>query len=60
MIRTDKGADLFRKALQQGYIEEIKHINANERKIERTKMLAKIFSFSTRKKLRAEKRLREL
>lgn len=59
MIRTDKGADLFRKVLQQGYIEEIAYINADERKIERTKMLAKIVSFSTKKKLRAEKGLRE-
>jgi coenzyme F420 hydrogenase subunit beta len=60
VIRTDKGATLFRNALQQGYLEEVVYTNADERTIEKTKMLAKIVSFSTRKRLRAEKRLREL
>jgi coenzyme F420 hydrogenase subunit beta len=60
MIRTDKGATLYRNALQQGYLKEIDYQNGNERQIERTKMQAKIVSFSTRKRLRAEKRLHEL
>lgn len=60
VIRTDKGVTLFRNALQQGYLEEVAYSNADERKIEKTKLLAKIVSFSTRKRLRAEKRLKEL
>jgi coenzyme F420 hydrogenase subunit beta len=60
VLRTDKGATLFRNALRQGYLEEATYSNTDERKIERTKMLAKIVSFSTRKRLRAEKRFREL
>jgi len=60
VIRTDKGANAFRNALQQGYIGEVEYRNADERKIEKTKMMAKIASFSMRKRLRAEKRLKEL
>jgi len=59
VIRTDKGANLFRNALQQGYIEEVEYGDADERKNEKTKMVAKIVSFSTRKGIRAEQRLRE-
>ena len=59
VLRTEKGATLFRNALRQGYLEEAAYSNADERKIERTKMLAKIVAFSTRKRLRAEKRRRE-
>jgi coenzyme F420 hydrogenase subunit beta len=60
IIRTEKGATLFRNALSQGYIEEAAYRNAGERKIEKTKMRAKIVSFSTRKRLRAEERLRNI
>ena len=60
VIRTDKGANLFRNAVQHGYVEEAKYRDADERKNKKTKMVAKIVSFSTRKKLRAEKRLMEL
>ena len=60
VIRTDKGATLFRNALRHGYLEEVAYTNADERTIEKTKMLTKIVSFSTRKRSRAEKRLREL
>ena len=59
VIRTDKGANLFSNALQQGYIEEVEYRDADERKNEKTKMVAKIVSFSTRKRIRAEQRLRE-
>jgi coenzyme F420 hydrogenase subunit beta len=59
VIRTDKGANLFRNAVQQGYIEEVEYRDADVRKNEKTKMVAKIVSFSTRKRVRAEKRLRE-
>lgn len=58
IVRTNKGAALFRNALNQGYIEEAVYRNADERKIEKTKMLAKIAAFSTRKRLRAEQRLK--
>lgn len=59
VVRTAKGATLFRNALQQGYIEELVYDNVDERVIERTKMMAKIVAFSTRKKLRAERKLKE-
>jgi len=58
VVRTDKGAALFRNALNQGYIEEAVYRTADERKIEKTKMLTKIVSFSTRKRVRAEQRLK--
>jgi coenzyme F420 hydrogenase subunit beta len=57
LIRTDKGRDLYRNALQQGYIKEMNYQDLNERKIAKTKMLAKIISFSKRKKARAERKL---
>ena len=57
VIRTDKGANLFRKAVQQGYVEEVEYRDTDERKNEKTKMVAKIVSFSMRKRVRAEKRL---
>jgi hypothetical protein len=60
MIRTDKGMDIYRNALQQGYIEEVDYEDIEERKISKTKMLAKIISFSKRKKLRAEMKLRKV
>ncbi len=60
VLRTDKGATLFRNAIRDGYLDEAAYSNADERKIERTKMLAKIVAFSTKKRLRAEKRRREL
>jgi len=60
VVRTNKGANLFRDVLQGGYIDEVEYRNTDERKIDKTKMLAKIVSFSTRKRSRAEKRLREL
>lgn len=58
VIRTAKGANLFRTALQQGYIEEAEYKNSNERTSEETKRLSKIVSFSMRKKLRAKQNLR--
>lgn len=60
MIRTDKGMDIYRTALNQGYIEEVDYKNIDERNISKTKMLAKIISFSNRKKLRAEMKLRKV
>jgi coenzyme F420 hydrogenase subunit beta len=60
VARSEKGVNLFKNALKEGYIEEVKYSNANEVKLEKTKMLAKVVSFSNRKKLRAENRLREL
>jgi len=59
MIRSDKGMDIYSNALQQGYIQEVEYNDIDDRKISKTKMLAKIISFSKRKKLRAEKKLSE-
>jgi coenzyme F420 hydrogenase subunit beta len=60
IIRTDKGGNLFRNALQRGYIEEMKYRNSNKQTIEDTARLAKIVLFSARKKLRAKYRLKKL
>jgi coenzyme F420 hydrogenase subunit beta len=60
IIRTDKGMDIYRNALQQGYIKAVEYKGIDERKISKTKMLAKIISFSKRKKLRAEMKLRKV
>ncbi|UCD25975.1 MAG: Coenzyme F420 hydrogenase/dehydrogenase, beta subunit C-terminal domain [Candidatus Bathyarchaeota archaeon] len=57
MIRTGVGASVFNGALSHGYIKERTFQNADENRIEKTKMLAKIVSFARRKRMRAEKRL---
>jgi coenzyme F420 hydrogenase subunit beta len=60
VVRTEKGLKLFRDAVQQGYIQELDYGNIDERKIEKTKMLGKIVSFSMRKRRRADQMLQEL
>lgn len=60
VIRTNKGMNMFRNAILQGYIEEAKYKDIDERKTEKTKMITKIVSFSMRKKVRSEKKLMEL
>ena len=57
LIRTGVGASVFNGALSNGYIQERTFKNADENRIEKTKMLAKIVSFARRKRMRAEKRL---
>ena len=56
LLRTDKGVTLFRDAVQRGYVEEVEYRDADERKNEKTKMIAKIVSFSKKKKVRAAER----
>jgi len=60
LIRTELGASVYDEALRKGYIQERTLEDAEESRLEKTKMLAKIVSFSRRKKMRAEKRLSEL
>ncbi len=60
LLRTDKGMTLFRDAVQRGYVEEAEYRDADERKNEKTKMIAKIVSFSAKKKVRATERRDEL
>jgi len=60
LIRTELGASVYDEALRKGYIQERPLEDAEESRLEKTKMLAKIVSFSRRKKMRAEKRLSEL
>jgi len=60
VIRTDKGVNMFKNVVQHEYIEEVEYRDADVRKNEKTKMVAKIISFSRRKQLRAEKKLMEL
>jgi len=60
IVRTRLGEELFWNALKQGYIEEIAFRDSEERRLQKTKALAKIVSFSRRKRLRAENELRKL
>ncbi len=60
LIRTRVGASVYDKALRRGYIQERILEDTEEGKLERTKMLARIVSFSRRKKTRAKERLLEL
>jgi len=60
LIRTKVGTSVYDGAFRNGYIQERTFENAEERRIEKTKMLAKIVSFTRRKKMRAEERLSEL
>jgi coenzyme F420 hydrogenase subunit beta len=60
LIRTKVGAAVYDEALRKGYIQERNFEDVEESKLEKTKMLAKIVSFSRRKKMRAEERLSEL
>ncbi len=60
LIRTDTGASIYDDALHRGYIRERFFKDAEESRQEKTKMLAKIVSFTKKKRMRAEKRLSEL
>lgn len=60
LIRTELGASLYDETLRKGYIQERSFEDAEESRLEKTKMLAKIVSFSRRKKMRAKERLSEL
>ncbi len=56
LIRTDKGEEIYNNAVRERYILEKVEMNNS---IKKSEMLAKIISFSQRKKERAEKTLRE-
>jgi len=60
LIRTKVGAAVYDEALRKGYIQERTFKDVEEGKLEKTKMLARIVSFSRRKKMRAKERLSEL
>lgn len=60
LVRSDAGKTIFSEAVNQGYIRERDFQDSEERRLEKTKMLAKIVSFARRKRLRAENKLREL
>ena len=60
LIRTELGASVYDGALRKGYIQERTFEDAEESRLDKTKMLAKIVSFSRRKKMRAKERLSEL
>ncbi len=60
LMRTERGASVYDEALRKGCIQERAFEDAEESKLEKTKMLAKIVSFSRRKKRRAKERLSEL
>jgi len=55
-----KGSELYREALNQGYIEEREFQDAAQRRSANTKMLASVVAFAQRKRERGEARLREL
>ena len=60
LIRTKAGASVYDGALRNGYIQERTFENLEESRLEKTKMMAKIVSFTRRKRVRAEERLLEL
>ena len=51
IIRTKEGKKIYNLALNKGYIEEPAELNSS---VEKSKILAKIISFSRRKLKRAE------
>ncbi len=57
IIRTEKGEKVYKNALKEGYISEPFPLNTSVKKSE---ILAKVISFSQRKKQRAEKKLENL
>ena len=60
LIRTELGSSVYDEALRKGYIQERTFEDGEESKLEKTKMMAKIVSYSRRKKMRAKERLSEL
>ncbi|MFQ6065231.1 MAG: Coenzyme F420 hydrogenase/dehydrogenase, beta subunit C-terminal domain [Candidatus Bathyarchaeia archaeon] len=60
LLRTKVGATVYDGALRKGYIQERAFEDAEESKLEKTKMLAKIVSFARRKRMRAEEKLSKL
>ncbi len=57
IIRTDLGEKIYKLAIDKGYIEEPPELNTS---VEKSKMLAKIISFSRMKNKRAEDALKHL
>lgn len=57
IIRTDLGEKIYKHAIDKGYIEEPPELNTS---VEKSKMLAKIISFSRMKTKRAEDALKNL
>ena len=57
IIRTDKGSKIYRLAKKKGLIREPEELNNS---VEKSKMLAKIISFSRRKSQRAEETAKKL
>lgn len=55
ITRTPAGESLYKKALRDGFIEEMDFNDGNESKLHRTEAMAKLVSFSQRKKERAER-----
>ncbi len=60
IIRTELGASVYDEAIRKGYIQERTFEDAEESRLEKMMMMAKIVSFSGRKKMRAKERLSEL
>ncbi|TXT59433.1 MAG: hypothetical protein BAJALOKI2v1_210034 [Promethearchaeota archaeon] len=57
IIRTDIGEKVYNSALKRGYIKEPYSLNTSVKKSE---ILAKVMSFSKRKRQRAEKKMQEI
>jgi coenzyme F420 hydrogenase subunit beta len=60
LIRTEVGESVYDEALRNGYIHERAFKNAEDGRLEKTKIMAKIVSFARRKRARARERLSEL
>ncbi len=56
VVRTIYGEEIYNRARQEKYIEELSFRNKEDLKIHKTKMMSRIVSFTRRKKERAKKR----
>jgi coenzyme F420 hydrogenase subunit beta len=57
LTRTELGASLYDEALRRGYIRERTFEEAEESRLDKTRMLAKIVSLAKTKRMRADERL---
>ncbi len=60
VVRTTLGQRLYKGALQEGVIEEIKFNNEEEASLHRTQIIAKVTAFTRRKRARAQANLAAL
>jgi len=58
LLRSEKGRELYEKAVGEGYIKETTYPSIQETRSDRTRMKAKVVGFTQKKRARAFKNLR--